>query len=66
MIPIGFLNIIYKVNSTTIVIERDDLLFSSIVGRSPKKSPNPRKSRKPDSDVDGASGTGAASSENDE
>lgn len=42
------------------------LVFSSIVGRSPKKSPNPRKSRKPDSDVDGASGTGAASSENDE
>jgi len=34
--------------------------------RSPRKSPSQRKSRQTNSDVDGASGTGAASSENDE
>ena len=65
MIQIGFLNIIYKVNQTALAIQKD-LLFFFVVGRSPKKSPSQRKSRKPDSDVDGASGTGAASSENDE
>jgi hypothetical protein len=36
------------------------------LGRSPKKSPGARKSRQGTNDANGTSGTGAASSENDE
>jgi hypothetical protein len=64
MILIGFLNIILlKVNLN----EKKNLqkkIFA--LDRSPRKSPSQRKSRQTNSDVDGASGTGAASSENDE
>jgi hypothetical protein len=34
--------------------------------RSPRKSPNQRKSRQANNDANGTSGTGAVSSENDE
>ena len=66
MIQTGFLNIILlKVNHLD---EQQNQHFDFlVVDRSPRKSPSSRKSRQTtNSDVDGASGTGAASSENDE
>ncbi len=66
MIPIGFLNIILlQVNSFEEQQKGNLQFFFLNLESSPRKSP--RKSRKANnSDVDGASGTGAASSENDE
>ncbi len=66
MILIGFQNIILlKVNHNTHINEKYISNHFSL-DRSPKKSSSQRKSRQANNDANGTSGTGAASSENDE
>jgi len=65
-ILIGFQNIILlKVNHNIHTHEKYISNHFSL-DRSPKKSPSQRKSRQANNDANGTSGTGAASSENDE